>query len=99
MAQSAFFKTFRFNRMLIAKQPVLLVPLFGLAFSAIGENWPCWRGPRLDGTSLETNIPIHWNATSNVVWKTELPGSGHASPIVYAHRILTVSATTETQDP
>jgi outer membrane protein assembly factor BamB len=74
------------------------VLILGLAFSAAGENWPCWRGPRLDGTSLETNVPIHWSATSNVIWKTELPGSGHASPIVYGDRIFTVSAATETQD-
>ena len=25
--------------------------------AAMGENWPCWRGPRGDGTSLEKNIP------------------------------------------
>ena len=63
-----------------------------------GENWPCWRGPRLDGTSLETNIPVYWGVTSNVVWKTELPGYGHASPIVQDDTVFTVSAVSETQD-
>ena len=47
---------------------------------ASAENWPGWRGPRGDGTSLESKPPIHWSANSNVVWKTELPGNGHASP-------------------
>ena len=56
------------------------------------ENWPCWRGPRLDGTSFDTQIPIHWSATSNVLWKTALPGMGHASPIVWDERIFTVAA-------
>src|SRR3954449_6400051 len=69
-----------------------------LATTAHAENWPCWRGPRLEGTSLETNIPIHWSATSNVVWKAELPGSGHASPIIYGDRVFTVTASTESQD-
>jgi outer membrane protein assembly factor BamB len=64
-------------------------------YSAFGEDWPCWRGPRLDGTSLETNIPIHWSATSNVVWKTGLPGTGHASPIVSGERVFTVTAVNE----
>ncbi len=64
----------------------------------LGENWPQWRGPRLDGTSIEKNIPIHWSATSNVVWKTELPGLGHASPIVYGGKVFTVSAVPETQE-
>ena len=66
--------------------------------SAHAENWPQWRGPRLDGTSEEKNVPIHWSATSNVVWKTELPGLGHASPIVFDDKVFTVSAVPETQE-
>ena len=61
------------------------------------EDWPAWRGPRGDGTSRETHVPLHWNATSNIVWKAELPGIGHASPIVWDDRIFTVSALPETQ--
>src|SRR5688572_2519622 len=61
----------------------------------MAENWPCWRGPHLDGTSAEKNVPIHWSATSNVLWKTELPGAGHASPIVWGDRVFTVAAIAE----
>src|SRR6266404_9031368 len=56
------------------------------------ENWPCWRGPRLDGTSLEPHIPRAWSSSSNVAWKAELPGSGHASPIIWNDRLFTVTA-------
>ncbi len=62
------------------------------------ENWPVWRGPRGDGTSLETNVPIHWSASSNLVWKTELPGRGHASPIVWEDKIFTVTCLPETEE-
>jgi outer membrane protein assembly factor BamB len=62
------------------------------------ENWPCWRGPRLDGTSLETDLPRFWSATSNLVWKTELPGVGHASPIAWQDWVFTVAALPETQE-
>ena len=72
---------------------VLFLVLFSSALLA--ENWPCWRGPRLDGTSLETKVPAHWSATSNVLWKTEIPGTGHASPIVWDDRIFTVTADQE----
>ncbi|MDB6124149.1 MAG: outer rane biosis protein BamB [Pedosphaera sp.] len=72
--------------------------LMVLAGAALAENWPGWRGPRGDGTSLETNVPIYWNATSNVVWKTEIPGIGHASPIVWEDRVFTVSGLRDTQD-
>ena len=63
--------------------------------TAPGENWPCWRGPRLDGTSTERRVPTHWSATSNVAWKTQLPGTGHSSPIVWEDRLFTVSALSE----
>src|SRR5438132_2628389 len=58
---------------------------------ANAENWPCWRGPRGDGTSLEENVPVHWSAARNVTWKTEVPGLGHASPIVWNERVFLVS--------
>src|SRR5260221_27209 len=70
----------------------LLLICASLLAAAQAENWPCWRGPRLDGTSLERNIPRHWSATSNVVWKTALPGIGHASPIVWEVRLFAVGA-------
>jgi hypothetical protein len=76
-------------------------PLFALFIvgtsTASAENWPGWRGPRQDGTSIETNIPVHWSATSNVVWKAELPGLGHASPIVHGDRVFMASSVTEDQ--
>ena len=71
--------------------------LFAGAGAVRAENWPAWRGPRLDGTSLETHVPVSWSATSNLVWKTALPGSGHASPIVWEDRIFTVAAVANTE--
>jgi outer membrane protein assembly factor BamB len=52
----------------------------------------------MDGTSQERGVPIQWSATNNVLWKVELPGSGHASPIVWGDRVFTISATAETQE-
>ena len=75
-----------------------LIGLFALSSLLRAENWPCWRGPRGDGTSLEPDVPIHWSTTSNVVWRMPIPGAGHASPIVYGDRIFTVSALPNTQE-
>jgi len=61
------------------------------------ENWPCWRGPRGDGTCIETNVPGRWDPAV-ALWKTELPGRGHASPIVWGDRIFTVTAFPETKE-
>ena len=76
--------------------PLLLLCLATVNVSA--ENWPCWRGPRLDGTSTDVKAPIHWSAQSNIVWRTPLPGNGHASPIVWGDRIFTVAAVGEKEE-
>ncbi len=68
-----------------------------LGFNCFAENWPCWRGPRLDGSSLETDLPLHWNAESNIAWVVSLPGVGHASPIVWEGKIFTVTAVPDTE--
>lgn len=74
----------------------LAMPLI-LIFSdaAFAENWPGWRGPRGDGTSLEKNVPIRWSGTQNIVWKVPIPGKGHASPIVWGRHIFVVTAIKE----
>ena len=56
------------------------------------ENWPGWRGPRGDGSSYDPKVPIKWNVEKNVVWKTPLPGKGHASPIVWKNCVYLVTA-------
>jgi len=75
----------------------LLVGLLALPRSADAENWPGWRGPRGDGTSLEKNVPTAWDA-AHVLWKTAVPGAGHASPIVWGDRVLTATALPEKLD-
>ncbi|HOY57228.1 MAG TPA: PQQ-like beta-propeller repeat protein [Verrucomicrobiota bacterium] len=65
--------------------------------SACAEPWPGWRGPRGDGTSIEQNVPVNWDPT-NAVWQTEIPGIGHASPIVWGDRVFTATALTDTTE-
>ncbi len=81
--------------MKILAQWVALILALGTAHA---ENWPCWRGERLDGSSIEKHVPIRWSGTSNVVWKTPIPGVGHASPIVWQDRVFTVTALPQTQE-
>lgn len=76
----------------------LIVSLVIFGTSARGDDWPCWRGPRGDGSSAESNLPTRWTATDNIAWKTELPGEGYASPIICGNRIFTVSALVQTND-
>jgi len=58
--------------------------------SASGDetNWPQWRGPQGSGVSTEKNLPTEWSETKNVQWKSEIPGRGHSSPIIWGKRIF-----------
>jgi len=85
----------------IPTMKTLLAGAFALILAAPSlraENWPTWRGPRLDGTSLERDVPTKWSPTENIVWRTELPGGGHASPIVWEDKIFTEAANPETEE-
>ena len=64
-----------------------------LSGSILAENWPCWRGPRGDGTSAEIQIPVAWNGETGegIAWKVEIPGKGHSSPIVWGDVIFLTS--------
>lgn len=39
------------------------------------------------GVSAASDLPLEWDHTKNVVWKTALPGPGASSPIVFGDRV------------
>ncbi|MEZ5302171.1 MAG: PQQ-binding-like beta-propeller repeat protein [Verrucomicrobiales bacterium] len=64
----------------------------GDAPPAAEANWPAWRGPRGDGTSLDPHVPVKFDAEKDAAWKTPIPGKGHASPIIWGDRLFLVTA-------
>ncbi|HEV3137782.1 MAG TPA: PQQ-binding-like beta-propeller repeat protein [Pirellulales bacterium] len=74
---------------------MLLVLAGGLALSehsARAENWPQWRGARLDGISHEKDLPQSWSKTDNVTWRFALPGPAGATPVIWEDHIYLTSA-------
>jgi len=68
-----------------------VVALLGVAMAVspvLAENWPQWRGPSMDGTSPETNLPSSFSRTENVVWSTKMPGPAASTPIVWGDRVF-----------
>jgi outer membrane protein assembly factor BamB len=55
------------------------------------ENWPTFRGPTAMGTSDASGLPLRWSSEENIAWKTELPGAGASTPIVFGDRIYLTS--------
>jgi len=52
------------------------------------EEWPQWRGPMLNGTSSEKNLPIRWSTTENVTWKLAMPERSGSTPIVWGDYVF-----------
>ena len=80
---------------MLARTRSIVALAIALSYSASAENWPMWRGPRGDGTSVEKDVPTQWSDTQNIAWKTAIPGKGHASPIVWNDRVFVVTADKE----
>jgi len=59
------------------------------------ENWARFRGPNGQGISKATGLPTRWSVEENIAWKTDIPGEGWSSPIVWNDRIF---LTTTTED-
>jgi outer membrane protein assembly factor BamB len=70
----------------------LLVAFIVLPKSARTENWPGFRGPTGQGMSSEKRLPTEWSSTANVAWKTEIPGEGWSSPVIYGDRVFVTTS-------
>ena len=56
------------------------------------NNWAQWRGPYETGIAPSGNPPVQWSESSNIKWKSELPGIGHATPIIWENQIILLTA-------
>lgn len=56
--------------------------------TAMGADWPQFRGPGGLGVSPEKGLPIEWSATKNIVWRTKLPGMGASSPVTLGNQVF-----------
>jgi outer membrane protein assembly factor BamB len=70
----------------------LSVLAFALALAApaavLAGNWPQWRGPFLNGTSDERNLPLKWSPEENVAWKLALPDRSGSTPIIWGNHVF-----------
>jgi outer membrane protein assembly factor BamB len=69
---------------------LVLVPAVLLAL--VAADWSRFRGPNGTGHSSDKDVPVKWT-DKNILWKTELPGSGHSSAIVVKGKAYLLSAT------
>lgn len=73
----------------------------GLAISFISStlsaqstpSWTHFRGDHLNAISKEKGIPVDWDDSTNVAWKTAIDGKGWSSPIIFGEQVWLTTAT------
>jgi outer membrane protein assembly factor BamB len=71
-----------------------------LALLAHAQNWPSFRGSTASGIADGQSLPVQWDVgkSINILWKTQIPGLAHSSPIVWGDRILVTTAVADDQN-
>jgi outer membrane protein assembly factor BamB len=67
---------------------VSLIVASSITTHLLADNWPQWRGPQLNGTSVETNLPIRWSKSEGTAWTLPLPAWSGSTPIIWGDRIF-----------
>ena len=84
-------------RALSFRVPLVLGLCWPVSF-ALGQavdplaQWGQWRGPLATGAAPKAKPPVEWSEAKNIRWKTELPGLGHSSPVVWGGLVFLTTA-------
>jgi len=62
------------------------------AGASAADNWPQFRGPGGLGIAEDAGVPRSWSETENIVWKAEIEGLGHSSPVIWGDTIFLTTA-------
>jgi len=75
------------------KLSVLLTIAVAAMAADASSNWPQFRGTGASGIGNGTP-PVEWDGEkgTNILWKTEIPGLGHSSPVIWGDKIFVTSA-------
>jgi outer membrane protein assembly factor BamB len=78
-------------RLTLAVALLLVTPLITVP-APPDTVWPQFRGPAGRATSAIDTLPVSWSTTMNVAWKTDVPGRGWSSPIVWGDQVFVTTA-------
>ena len=84
-----------------SKRRWLLISLIVFGHAMAWANWADFRGPRGDGhagAAGKIGLPLHWNETNNIRWKTAIPHKGISTPVIMDGQVWLTSATPDGHD-
>lgn len=84
----------RFTAAMRATGISLVLPLWiAMSVAAVADDWRQWRGPDgLNATAAMSGVPSEFSASRNVLWKVDVPGRGHSSPLIVGDLIVLCTA-------
>ena len=71
---------------------------------AVRADWLEFRGPTGDGhvsapgNTNRIGLPLHWDETKNINWKTPIPFHGQSTPVIQDGKVWVTTATEEGND-
>ena len=75
---------------------MVIASLFLVSCAFAGDpEWPGFRGPSSNPSSINSALPGTWSKTSNIEWTATLPGLGWSSPIVAGRHVFLTTVTTD----
>ncbi len=82
------------DRLIASGFIIFLILLSGAR--VLADEWNGFRGLDKQGKNDSVQAPLRWSEEQNVLWKTEIPGVGHSSPVIAQKSIyLTTAYATE----
>ncbi len=78
------------NHQLFTYVSGVIIMLLGIGATAGAQEWTQFRGPGASGLSEAKGVPTKISQ-ENIKWSTELPGTGHSSPVLWGDTIFLTS--------
>lgn len=72
---------------------LMLVAVQSPCLLRAGEEWGQFRGPEGNGHASANQLPLKWNETENIVWKTKIHDLGWSSPVIWGNQVWLTTAT------
>ena len=72
-----------------------LLLLIGATRCTAEESWWQFLGPRGNGHTNASDLPVDWTDNKNVAWKSPIHGRGWSSPVVYGDQVWITTATSD----
>lgn len=78
----------------------IVLSLASITLAQSSSNWPQFRGTEAAGVADDRPLPTKWDVSAGegVLWKTEIKGLAHSSPIIWGDRLFVTTAVSKTDN-